>query len=165
MKNNLDLICKCKGVSGHCSERICWRSAPKFRLVGMRLKEIFDNDKLTLQVKPVLMSSVAEKIPSHLVVQGSNNIKPDKGNLVCMRRSPTYCKKDINLGVPGTFGRQCDRKRTDPLKENSCESLCCGRGYNEREIKRNWDCQCKFYWCCKVACKTCSEQMSIYTCQ
>lgn len=162
----MDLTCKCNGVSGHCSEKICWKSAPKFRIIGTKLREMFDDDKQTVQVKPVLTSSVAEKVPAYLVLVGSSNLKPErKKNLVCLRRPLTYCDKDSKLGIPGTVGRQCDKQRTDPLSEYSCEALCCGRGYNVREMKRDWDCQCKFYWCCKVACKTCSEQVTIYTCQ
>lgn len=161
----MDVKCNCPGVSGQCSQLICWKSLSKFRNIGNRLREIYDDKKLTVEVKPVLRRSVAEKVPSYLVLKENSNVKPKKTNLVSVSRSPNYCDEINHLGVPGTVGRKCDIQRTDPLKQDNCEVLCCGRGHNIREVESAWDCQCKFYWCCKVHCERCSEKVIVHNCQ
>lgn len=166
MMNNLDKKCKCEGISGQCSTRICWKWLPKFRHIGERLQDIYDGDKTTVEVKSVLRHSVAEKVPSYLVLKKNNNVKPDNEHLVMNRKSPSYCDEvnTITAHIPGTVGRWCENDET-LLKTNGCKVLCCGRGYNVHEVVRVWDCQCKFYWCCKVKCKKCSERFIMHSCQ
>ena len=43
----------------------------------------------------------------------------------------------------------------DPLLQDSCDLLCCGRGYSTLLQQVKEDCECKFIWCCNVECKTC----------
>lgn len=52
--------------------------------------------------------------------------------LVHIQKSPNYCKQDFENGVLGTEGRKCNGTSTGP---DSCDKLCCGRGYITRVIK------------------------------
>ena len=47
--------------------------------------------------------------------------------MVYVRKSPNYCKRDIARGVFGTKGRECKK---NSHKSDGCNLLCCGRGYN-----------------------------------
>lgn len=35
-------VCKCHGVSGSCSVRVCWRRLPTLRMVGEALGQLYD---------------------------------------------------------------------------------------------------------------------------
>lgn len=35
-------VCKCHGVSGSCSIRVCWRRMPALRAVGEALGQLYD---------------------------------------------------------------------------------------------------------------------------
>ena len=50
-----------------------------------------------------------------------------KADLVHIHRSPDYCVLDSRRGIPGTAGRACNKTAGAP---DSCDILCCGRGYN-----------------------------------
>lgn len=73
-------------------------------------------------------------------------------------------KKNCNIvpGSLGTAGRVCNKtsRGTD-----SCEVMCCGRGYDTTRVKRITKCECKFKWCCAVECKDCEEAVDIHTCK
>jgi len=50
-----------------------------------------------------------------------------KGDLVHIHKSPNYCVHDPQKGIPGTSGRICNKTSHG---SDSCDLLCCGRGYN-----------------------------------
>lgn len=55
----MKLLCKCHGVSGSCSVRICWKTMANFREVGESLKDKFDGAarvKLNNKKKKVKMA-------------------------------------------------------------------------------------------------------------
>ncbi|XP_008214806.1 protein Wnt-7b isoform X2 [Nasonia vitripennis] len=87
---------------------------------------------------------------------------PKRSELVFLQPSPNYCEPDLEQGSLGTQGRYCNRtsKGTD-----GCDLMCCGRGYNTHQFTRTWQCGCKFHWCCKVHCETCTERTEEYTCK
>lgn len=50
-----------------------------------------------------------------------------KGDLVHIHKSPDYCVTDPARGIAGTSGRACNKTGGGA---QSCDLLCCGRGYN-----------------------------------
>lgn len=52
--------------------------------------------------------------------------------LVHIQRSPNYCKQDFENGILGTEGRNCNSTTTE---SDSCNKLCCGRGYITKVIQ------------------------------
>ncbi|XP_076235498.1 protein Wnt-7b [Calliopsis andreniformis] len=87
---------------------------------------------------------------------------PKRSELVFLQPSPNYCEPDLAQGSLGTQGRYCNRtsKGTD-----GCDLMCCGRGYNTHQFTKTWQCRCKFHWCCRVHCETCTERTEEYTCK
>lgn len=39
------------------------------------------------------------------------------------------CTQNPSIGIPGTRGRKCN---PDPVAPDSCDRICCGRGYTHR---------------------------------
>ncbi|NP_001310769.1 protein Wnt-16-like precursor [Parasteatoda tepidariorum] len=149
----MELKCRCHGVSGSCELKTCWNKLPSFEQVGHFLKSKYDNSiQVSLKAKRRLRrrGKVKRKVP----VQ--------KEDLVHIHRSPNYCIEDFKRGILGTSGRRCNRTAKGP---QSCNLLCCGRGYNTQVHRRLERCQCKFHWCCYVKCKTCETMEEIYTCK
>ena len=82
-------------------------------------------------------------------------------DLVYYETSPAFCEKDTRLSILGTQGRQCNVTSTGA---DSCDFMCCGRGYVPQEIIVLDKCDCVFQWCCEVKCRTCETKRTIYTC-
>ncbi|KAG7159279.1 Wnt-16-like, partial [Homarus americanus] len=113
-----------------------------------------------------------------------------KDELVHIHKSPNYCIQNLNKGILGTQGRFCNKTS---LGADSCDLLCCGRGYNTQVrgyntqvrgyntqvrgyntqvrgyntqvVKYVERCHCKFVWCCHVKCKTCVTNVDVHTCK
>nr|CAD7423542.1 unnamed protein product [Timema monikensis] len=136
VKSFMRTECKCHGLSGSCTLRTCWRKMPPFRDVGNRLKERFDG--------------AAKVIPSNdghsFIPEGPTIKPPGRGDLVYSEDSPDFCKANRKTGSLGTQGRQCNA--TSPGVEG-CELLCCGRGFDTRQVREKFNCKCRFKWCCE----------------
>lgn len=91
-----------------------------------------------------------------------NYKKPAQGELAYMDYSPNYCERNVQKRIPGTMERVCNKTSNG---EDSCELLCCGRGYNTHEFVRKYRCHCKFHWCCSVKCKKCKERLEVFKCK
>ncbi|VUZ57534.1 unnamed protein product [Hymenolepis diminuta] len=94
---------------------------------------------------------------------GENWIKRQKDKLVYLDYSPDYCKADSKIGHLGVSGRQCEVDQ--PNSPNSCNMICCGRGYDIFEVDTKVKCNCKFVWCCEVKCSICHRKTRIYRCK
>ncbi|XP_043218569.1 protein Wnt-5b-like [Amphibalanus amphitrite] len=143
--------CRCHGVSGSCSAVTCWQRLPAFREVGDMLKDKYDG-----------ATKVRVTRRSKLRVRNKSYRQPTADDLVYIRESPDYCRRNATLGSSGTAGRTCVRgsKGTD-----GCDLLCCGRGYNTQRVTVTERCRCKFVWCCKVQCQACTRRKTLHTCK
>lgn len=65
-------------------------------------------------------------------------------------------------GSLGTAGRVCNLTSRGM---DSCEVMCCGRGYDTSRVTRMTKCECKFHWCCAVRCQDCLEALDVHTCK
>lgn len=147
----MKLLCKCHGVSGSCSVKICWRTLPNFNEVGKFLKVNFDG------ASRVKLNTIKRKLRPAEKLQK----KPKKDDLVYLEESPDYCEYNPKTGSLGTKGRKCDR---DSYGIDGCQLMCCGRGHYTivRDIVE--DCNCKFLWCCKVECERCTRTVEEHYC-
>ncbi|XP_064647053.1 protein Wnt-10b-like isoform X2 [Lineus longissimus] len=144
--------CKCHGMSGGCEVKTCWLAAPSQRDIGDRLKgkyrqavKVSNTNTASGRFEPVTSGTMTTRHKQKLF----------KSNLVYFENSPSFCDSDSKIDHPGTQGRLCNRTSTG---QDSCLSMCCGRGYDtflQTTVNR---CQCKFNWCCHVTCKLCTNR-------
>ncbi|XP_030072695.1 protein Wnt-2 [Microcaecilia unicolor] len=152
VKRFLKQECKCHGVSGSCTLRTCWLAMTDFRKTGDYLWRKYNG---AIQV-------VMNQDGTGFTVANKRFKKPTKTDLVYFENSPDYCMKDRLAGSLGTAGRVCNQTSRGM---DSCEVMCCGRGYDTSRITRLSKCECKFHWCCAVRCKDCLETMDVHTCK
>ncbi|XP_034237479.1 protein Wnt-7b-like [Thrips palmi] len=185
VKLTLQTDCKCHGVSGSCSIRTCWTSLAQFRVVGDHLMARYRAawPAVALPVPaararrhPVGLRLAVRHAQGH--AQGRNSRTavhqqhlhghaaaprlPRRTDLVFLQVSPNYCDRDIALGSLGTAGRACNRTSRGA---DGCAVMCCGRGYNTRQVTSSRQCHCKFHWCCYVHCEVCTDRYEEYTCK
>ncbi|KAK6642329.1 hypothetical protein RUM43_003830 [Polyplax serrata] len=155
IRSRMQKVCKCHGMSGSCSVRVCWRKLPVFRVVGDALLARFEGAS---HVK--LVEKKRKKIKKLRAV--SKDLKPpNKTDLVYLQESPDYCEVNETLGVLGTKGRLCNRTS---LGLDGCRLLCCGRGYQTRLRDVEEKCKCRFIWCCNVVCEMCQYRIDEHVC-
>uniref|UniRef100_A0A914D8N0 Protein Wnt n=2 Tax=Acrobeloides nanus TaxID=290746 RepID=A0A914D8N0_9BILA len=157
LRRNTRPKCKCHGVSGSCNLKTCWMQLPTIRQVGSILQSKY---------------RTARRIQINARGNMQFEDQPDKRNpvkkkkraveLVFLDDSPDYCKADRSSGTTGTKGRICKK---DPNASNSCDLLCCGRGYDSYTEEKLEKCRCKFQWCCKVVCEMCRNQTQVHICK
>lgn len=85
-----------------------------------------------------------------------------KTELTFMNLTPSLCSRNDSLGILGTAGRKCLKHSGDA---GDCRYLCCGRGFNVKEIRTVNRCECHFVWCCRVRCNECVVVKEEYTCK
>lgn len=159
--------CRCHGVSGSCELKTCWRTMPTFAQVGDYLKQKYEN---AVQMKPTkfVRTMMQDKMSSReLNIQSSSmktkrQVPLGKTELIHIHKSPNYCVEDPKKGILGTSGRVCNKNSTG---SDSCDLLCCGRGYNTQVVRHVERCFCRFVWCCQVKCKTCVTMLDVHTCK
>ena len=165
VNKHVNMTCKCHGVSGSCTVRTCWLQLAPFTFVGDHLKRKY------LQSVPARLStnqvSRATTRFSTLTKQrmsdGNDDFlstkqhAPGRGELVYEEESPNFCRR--SRYSPGTRGRTCHKS------DGSCDTMCCGRGYNTQRLLLRKSCRCEVIWCCKVECSVCSTVQEIYHCK
>ncbi|XP_026476787.1 protein Wnt-1-like [Ctenocephalides felis] len=156
VRSRMSRACKCHGVSGSCSVRVCWRRLPPLREVGSNLGLRYDGAS---HVK--LAIGNGRKRKRKLKPIKLDMKKPSKTDLVYLEDSPDYCERNESLSVLGTHGRTCDQASQGL---DGCRLLCCGRGYQTRLRLVTEKCQCQFVWCCDVICQQCSKTVEEHVC-
>lgn len=152
IRSKMQRVCKCHGMSGSCSLRVCWRRLPTFRIVG---EALYQNYEGASHVKFV------ERRKKKLRAVSPDMKKPIKTDLVYLDDSPDYCEKNDTLNIMGTRGRLCN-KTSQGI--DGCRLLCCGRGYQTRVREVEEKCKCKFVWCCQVVCEICRYTKEEHVC-
>ncbi|KAL6079505.1 hypothetical protein STEG23_038060 [Scotinomys teguina] len=154
LRASLETKCKCHGVSGSCSIRTCWKGLQELRDVAADLKTRY------LSATKVVHRPMGTR--KHLVPKDLD-IRPVKDSeLVYLQSSPDFCMKNEKVGSHGTQDRQCNKTSNG---SDSCDLMCCGRGYNpytDRVVER---CHCKYHWCCYVTCRRCERTVERYVCK
>lgn len=82
----MELVCKCHGVSGSCSMRVCWRRLKPFREIGDLLTSKFDG--------ATLVKAVERRHKIKLRPVRKNVKRPSKKDLVYLDESPDYCLRN-----------------------------------------------------------------------
>ena len=142
---NMKQVCKCHGLSASCAMKTCWRKLPPFNQVAERLK--YDRyDRAVLVTMSNNHEVTLQPVPP--------NNKIEEEDLVYSQASPNYCKKNKKKGSLGTVGRTCDPRS---VRLDSCNTLCCGRGYKIYDVTLIENCRCKFKWCCEVVVRRARE--------
>lgn len=154
VKHHVNTTCKCHGVSGSCTVRTCWLQLSPIQKIGQVLKRKYEKASVFTETNE---ANTKYNIPKRRR-KHSRHLRAIKSSmdLKYIDPSPSYCLKSRYSA--GTVGRQCDKNTT-------CQSLCCGRGYNvqTRIVRRH--CQCQVIWCCEFKCKVCPSEQEIYTCK
>uniref|UniRef100_A0AAU7EAU8 Protein Wnt n=1 Tax=Terebratalia transversa TaxID=34513 RepID=A0AAU7EAU8_TERTR len=152
IKSNMKLLCKCHGVSGSCSIKVCWRIMDSFKKIGTNLKDRYDG---------ATMVKLSRK--KKILKAKNNRLKPPtKTDLVYLVDSPSFCEKNKQSGAVGTTGRLCNMTSAGL---DSCTILCCGRGYDSYIKDVVEECKCEFIWCCDVRCQKCRFKVEQQFCK
>ncbi|XP_061207401.1 protein Wnt-11 isoform X2 [Neopsephotus bourkii] len=154
LKASLEMKCKCHGVSGSCSIKTCWKGLQELRDIALDLK-----NKYLSATKVVHRPMGTRKY----LVPKDIDIRPVKETeLIYLQSSPDFCMKNEKVGSHGTQDRQCNKTSNG---SDSCDLMCCGRGYNPYMDKVVERCHCKYHWCCYVTCKKCERTVERYVCK
>lgn len=160
VRNSVDFRCNCHGISGACTSKSCWViHAATFERVGDLLKQRYEK---AVRVDTSLSDSREGKVPAALILPHTGFIKPPKEKLVYLDKSPIYCDPLPAKGVAGTKGRVCNAQSNG---SDSCDTLCCGRGYNKIAVTTKKRCKCHFLWCCQVSCQICRSDEEKTVCK
>ncbi|KAK3744100.1 hypothetical protein QZH41_016789 [Actinostola sp. cb2023] len=161
LKDNMGKSCKCHGVSGSCTVKICWRTMPNFNIVAELLRKKFDR---STRVRP--NSNKTKLLKTTRGKRGKRrkrkSRRPSASDLVFTKDSPDFCQPDPRQGIYGTRGRLCNKTSSHG---DGCKNMCCGNGYNTIERSSKVKCNCEFIWCCKVQCELCEKDWFEYRCK
>jgi len=163
MKRHSRPKCKCHGISGSCNLRTCWIQLPPIRHIGNILQGKYHSARrIQINSRGNMQFEDSPSAPSQNFKQRSKRRNRSLIDLVYLESSPDYCHADRADGTVGTYSRICSK---DPGAANSCDLLCCGRGYDSYTEEVLTKCDCKFQWCCQVVCRTCRNTTQIHICK
>ena len=137
--------CKCRGDTGNCAIKVCYKALPSFREVAAKLRQSYDT---AIHVTTTTKNGVVQK---------------KSGQKRDLSRSLIYTDQSVDkCAMTGLYeNRECSLDRSS---ENSCHSVCCRGRFKERTIKVLNSCNCKFKFCCEVVCDQCYDEKTIFVC-
>lgn len=138
VSENFIKVCRCQGVSGSCTIKICWKRIRSFKKIA---------EKLSNRYYSALKLNPGNKISNRELKK-----RETKMNLVYLAKSSTFCDT--------TAGRQC-------LDSSNCATLCCTRGYDTKSVIYSKNCNCRWQnsCCFEMKCDTCNYTRDEYFCK
>lgn len=88
IRSRMERVCKCHGMSGSCSMRVCWRKLPQFRRVGDALTSAYEG------ASHVRLAENRRRRSKKLRAANRDFKKPNKTDLVYLEDSPDYCERN-----------------------------------------------------------------------
>ena len=188
VRQKMELKCRCHGLSGSCSVKTCWRELPTLYDISDALKIKYDEAvKVEVSVPrdgspaslryfdPVFNRYTNPPDLSLVYVEDSDNFCSRTGNFTRNRQ----CMPEENLPSSEGSGSseillagasdgpllQPDMKEV-AMEEHfpACETFCCNGQYVEEVKTVSQSCNCRFIWCCRVVCDTCTYNVTEYRC-
>ncbi len=163
---NMKQFCKCHGVSGSCSIKVCWKVMPEFRFIGNEIMKRYSSASRTESKQ--IIKRMRQQRETVSMRQTMNS------DLIFLQRSPNFCRKINKNGIVGTSQRLCGQLDQSFNSTNiqqfseiheKCGDLCCGRSFYSKVKEIEEDCQCEFQWASmSVKCKRCKENVIQYFC-
>ncbi|PAV63345.1 hypothetical protein WR25_25467 [Diploscapter pachys] len=153
LEKSLRRECKCHGMSGSCEMKTCWDALPPFREIGVTIKDKFDGASE--------VAVVEDDAKSRIVMKNNQFKRHTNADLVYITPSPDFCEADPKRGIFGTRGRECN---ITSQGVDGCQLLCCNRGSTRKISIVNDQCNCKFYYCCRVECEPCQRTIERHFC-
>ena len=152
--------CTCTGSGNKlCSrDKKCMMVLPTMEKVAGKLRRHYDN----------AVHSEIDRSSGHLhpvVVHAQSKLRVTAEKMIYFKHSPDYCKANSELNIKGVGGRQCIVNETKTSSSHHCNNLCCDQGHEVYTEEVHKPCNCKFVWCCKVECETCTETIKKYRCK
>nr|XP_045364921.1 protein Wnt-11 isoform X2 [Camelus bactrianus] len=133
------------------SELVYLQSSPDFCMKNEKVGSHGTQDRLPGLFLPSCPDSAPRTCP-----QAAEEEAPSHSNLPGLLRMPPASHP------PGFLPWQCNKTSHG---SDSCDLMCCGRGYNpytDRVVER---CHCKYHWCCYVTCRRCERTVERYVCK
>ena len=144
--------CACRGQTGNCQVRTCYKSLTTFAKVAGEIKKRYDEAvKVTINTtgtegnKLAPVDNIDEVVTTDELIYAENSAEP------CKNLKSGYA---IN-------GRWCTLDKTS---ERYCKRYCCEGKYKKKKTWVESKCNCKFKWCCKIECDTCNSYVDGYSC-
>lgn len=131
----------------------------RFEVVGAKLKEKYLSATRVWFVNNTLQERVEH--------DQFRTISRDDNRLVYLDPSPDYCVRNDTLGSLGMLGRTWKSYDAQATRSQSFIDKCSSCKLKYKTVPgevEEYECNCYFYWCCSVQCKTCKRVPYITTC-
>jgi len=174
VRKNMQIVCRCMGLSGACNSRCCYHTLQPLRTNVDWLYKLYKDKSVKVRSSERWKRDGSA---AKLVALGDRVI--EKEMLIYLNDSPDYCKRNVRFAAKGTSGRLCNinvastsfsdltllTTATTKAPKDNCDKICCGRGYRTRRVRKTSQCKCRFKWCCDVQCQTCQDWVQEHRCK
>uniref|UniRef100_A0AAR5PFZ9 Protein Wnt n=3 Tax=Dendroctonus ponderosae TaxID=77166 RepID=A0AAR5PFZ9_DENPD len=142
-RHNTKKVCKCHGLSGSCTQRICYKSLRPFDEVAKNLTALYHK---AIQVEP---DNNIHDISRH----------KKKKQLLFLDSSPNFCESYRNSAF-STTGRRC-------RDIDNCATLCCSNDYITvtKLVSQKCNCEWKNISSFQLKCDGCQREETEYYCK